>query len=92
MIDYAYTGEPKARTFMEGVRTWFDANSSTLTEEQTNSAFHGAFALAAAYDQAKFDAAMTTWLNVKGDDVPYFQATLRLLYLLAAAGKFPSTM
>lgn len=92
MIDYAYTGEPKARTFMEGVRTWFDANSSTLTMEQTNSAFHGAFALAAAYDQAKFDAAMTTWLNVKGDDVPYFQATLRLLYLLAAAGKFPSTM
>jgi endo-1,4-beta-D-glucanase Y len=92
MIDYAYTGEPKARTFMEGVRTWFDANSSTLSMEQTNSAFHGAFALAAAYDQAKFDAAMTTWLNLKGDDVPYFQATLRLLSLLAAAGKFPSTM
>jgi hypothetical protein len=76
---------------MENVRTWFDANSSTLTMEQTSSAFQGAFPLAAAYHQAKFDAAMTTWLNLTGD-VPYFQATLRLLDLLAAAGRFPSTM
>lgn len=92
MIDYAFSGDAKARTFMQGVRTWADANLGTLSMEQTNSAFHGAFALAAAYDPAKFEAAMTVWLNTKGDDVPYFQATLRMLYLLAAAGKFPSTM
>jgi endo-1,4-beta-D-glucanase Y len=92
MVDYAFSGDAKARTFMEGVRTWADANLGTLSMEQTNSAFHGAIALAAAYDPAKFEAAMTVWLNTKGDDVPYFQATLRMLYLLAAAGKFPSTM
>ena len=57
-----------------------------------NSAFVGSFALSAAYDQAAFDAAVASWLSSNGDDNPYFQGTLRVLYLLAAAGKFPSTL
>ena len=47
-----------------------------------------ALALASAVDQTAFDAAVTTWLGSNGDDMPYFQGTLRVLYLYAAAGKF----
>ncbi|MGC4091644.1 MAG: glycosyl hydrolase family 8 [Polyangiaceae bacterium] len=90
MIDYAWSGDAKAQTFMQNVRTWVDTNGTGSMPK--NSAFLGAFALAAAYDKAKFDAAVSSWLGAGGDDGPYFQATLRLLYLLAAAGRFPSTM
>ena len=79
-----------ARTFLEGVTGWTDANG--LGSMPNNSAFVGSFALAAAYDQAKLDAAVAAWLAGNGDDNPYFQGTLRVLYLLAAAGKFPSTL
>jgi hypothetical protein len=67
-----------------------DANTPCI--DQANSAFLGGYALAAAYDKTKFEAAMTSWLTAEVADKPYFQATLRLLYLLAAAGKFPSTL
>jgi hypothetical protein len=36
---------------------------------------------------------VTAWLgSTTSDDKPYFQGTLRVLYLLAAAGKFGSTL
>jgi endo-1,4-beta-D-glucanase Y len=90
MVDYAWSGEPKAKTFLQGITTYTDANG--LGSMPNNSAFVGSFALAAAYDQTKLDAAVTSWLHSNGDDTPYFQGTLRVLYLLAAAGKFPSTL
>jgi len=90
MVDYAWSGEPKAKTMLQGVRGWVDANGTGSMP--SNSAFLGSFALAAAYDQQAFDAAVSSWLGSNGDDSPYFQGTLRVLYLLAAAGKFPSTL
>lgn len=92
MVDYAWTGDARALTFLKNVNTWVDANGLVNSTQPNNSAFVGALALASAYDQAKLDAAVTTWLASKGDDMPYFQGTLRVLYLLAAAGKFPSTL
>ena len=35
---------------------------------------------------------MSGWLGAKLDDAHYYQATLRMLYLLVAAGKFSSTL
>lgn len=90
MVDYAWSGDPNAKTFLEGVRGWVDGHD--LGSVPNNSAFVGSFALAAAYDQQKLDAAVSSWLGSNGDDTPYFQGTLRVLYLLAAAGKFPSTL
>jgi endo-1,4-beta-D-glucanase Y len=90
MVDYAWSGEPKAKTMLEGVRGWVDANGTGSMPN--NSAFLGSFALAAAYDQQALDTAVSSWLASSGDDSPYFQGTLRVLYLLAAAGKFPSTL
>jgi endo-1,4-beta-D-glucanase Y len=88
MVDYAWTGHAGARTFLEGVNAWVSSNG--LGSHPNNSAFVGAFALASASDQTAFDAAVTSWLGSGGDDVPYFQGTLRVLYLYAAAGKFRS--
>jgi hypothetical protein len=60
--------------------------------QQQNSAFIGGFALAGIYDQTKFNGYVTAWMGAQMDDAPYFQGSLRLLYLLLAAGKFPSGM
>ncbi len=91
MVDYGFSEDPRARTFLENVNTWVAAHSLT-SPHPNNSAFVGALALASAVDQAAFDAAVSTWLGSMGDDMPYFQGTLRVLYLHAAAGKFPSTL
>lgn len=59
--------------------------------QEHNSAFIGAFALAGITDQAKLDSYVNAWLADKqGDDKPYFQGTLRVLYLMTAAGRFSS--
>jgi endo-1,4-beta-D-glucanase Y len=91
--DYAWSGDLRARTFMQNMVTWLDANGGVPgAAQQQNSAFIGGFALAGAYDQTKFDGYMSGWLGATVDDVPYFQNTLRLLYLLVATGRFSSTL
>jgi hypothetical protein len=57
-----------------------------------DSAFQGGFALTAIADPSAFDGQVEAWLGAGGDDGPYFQATLRLLYLLVAGGRFQSTL
>jgi endo-1,4-beta-D-glucanase Y len=92
-VDYGWSGDTRAKTFMENICTWVDAHGGLpQAAQQQNSAFVGAFALAGAYDQGKFDGYMASWLGAKLNDTPYFQGTLRVLYLLVAAGKFSSTM
>jgi endoglucanase len=97
-VDYAWTGDTRAKTFMQNISTWVDAHGGlpnavdALPDRGENSAFVGAFALAGGYDQGKFDGYMSGWLNAKLDDTPYYQGTLRVLYLLVAAGKFSSTL
>jgi endo-1,4-beta-D-glucanase Y len=87
MVDYAWSGDARARTFLENVNQWV-ATNGLVGSHPENSAFVGAKALASAVDQAAFDSAVATWLASNGDDMPYFQNTLRVLYLYAAAGKF----
>jgi endo-1,4-beta-D-glucanase Y len=92
-VDYAWTGDSRAKTFMQNVSSWVDQNGGLLkASPQPNSAFVGAFALAAGYEQGKFDSYMSAWLSATVDDTPYYQGTLRVLYLLVAAGKFSSTL
>jgi endo-1,4-beta-D-glucanase Y len=91
--DYAWSGDARARTFMQNVVAWLDSNGGLpAAAQQQNSAFIGAFALAGAYDQAKLDAYMSAWLGATVDDMPYFQNTLRILYLLVATGKFSQAL
>jgi endo-1,4-beta-D-glucanase Y len=97
-VDYAWTGDARAKTFMQNVSSWVDAHGGlpnavqSLPSGAENSAFVGSFALAGGYDQGKFDGYTSAWLNAKLDDAPYYQGTLRVLYLLVAAGKFSSTL
>ena len=57
---------------------------------EKNSAFVGALTfLHMPAGQEAFQAACTTWLNSSMADNVYFQDSLRLLYLLLAAGRFP---
>jgi endo-1,4-beta-D-glucanase Y len=91
--DYAWTAEPRALTALEGVASWVQQNGGIpATNMPNNSAFNGTFALASIGDAANFDTQVGAWLNSGGDDGPYFQATLRMLYLLVAGGRFPSTL
>jgi endo-1,4-beta-D-glucanase Y len=93
-VDYGWSGDTRAETFMQNISSWVDENGGLPKAAQAqNSAFIGAFALAGGYEQGKFDSYMSGWLNAENlDDAPYFQGTLRVLYLLAAAGKFSSTL
>jgi endoglucanase len=92
-VDYAWTGDTRAKTFLENISSWVDGHGGLPSAAQAqNSAFVGAFALAGGYDQGKFDGYMSAWLGAKLDDAPYYQGSLRVLYLLVAAGKFSSTL
>jgi endo-1,4-beta-D-glucanase Y len=92
-VDYAWTGDTRAKTFMQNISSWVDAGGGLpKAAQQQNSAFVGAFALAGGYQQGKFDDYMAAWMGAELDDAPYFQGTLRVLYLLVAAGKFSSTL
>jgi endo-1,4-beta-D-glucanase Y len=92
-VDYAWTGDTRAKTFMQNISTWVDAHGGLPSAAQVqNSAFVGSFALAGGYDQAKFDSYVMSWLGAKLDDTEYYSGTLRVLYLLVAAGKFSSTL
>jgi endo-1,4-beta-D-glucanase Y len=92
-VDFAWSGDDRARTTLE-------ATAARVTKEggipagtyPNNSAFQGAFALSFITDQQSFDSMTEAWMNAGGDDTPYFQATLRLLYLQVALGRFPSTL
>ena len=98
--DYAWTGDTRAKTFMQNVASWVDAHGGLPAAvgalpngaNEFNSAFVGSFALAGGYDQGKFDGYMSGWLNAELDDAVYYPGTLRVLYLLVAAGKFSSTL
>ncbi|MEO8905385.1 MAG: glycosyl hydrolase family 8 [Polyangiaceae bacterium] len=92
-VDYGWSGDTRAKTFMQNISGWVDANGGLPKAAQVqNSAFIGAFALSGGYEQGKFDSYLAGWLGAKMDDQPYYQGTLRVLYLLVAAGKFSSTL
>ena len=88
--DYFWYCTPEARTFLENVSTYVDGHGGVSgVPFDKNSAFLGAFALSAMpFGQGKLDGYVNSWLTTPMDDTPYFQATLRRLYLQLAAGQF----
>jgi endo-1,4-beta-D-glucanase Y len=89
-VDYLWFCTPAAQTFLEKVSAYVDAQGGVASVPfDKNSAFLGSFALSGmAVSQAKLDAYVGSWLSAKKDDTPYFQGTLRVLYLDTAAGAF----
>jgi len=89
-VDYFWFCTPEARTFLQGVSTYVDGHGGVAgVPFDKNSAFLGGFALSAMpLGQSKLDTYVTAWLTAQTDDTPYFQGTLRRLYLQLAAGQF----
>ena len=63
---------------MQNVSSWVDQQGGLpMAAQQQNSAFVGAFALAGAYEQGKFDTYMSGWLSARTDDTPSISRDLR---------------
>jgi endo-1,4-beta-D-glucanase Y len=103
--DYAWTQAPEAKKILDTFRTQglqkklpYDFQASQ--NKDRNSAFIGAMALSAvSADQETMNAFCTDWLSRDLgygtgllDDSPYFQGTLRVVYMLLAGGAFQSTL
>ena len=83
---------PEAKTFLQKISTFVASKGGvTSTGYANNSAFVGAFADSGiAVSQAKIDAYVKSWMGATSmDDTPYFQGSLRGLFLLLANHAFP---
>jgi hypothetical protein len=96
-MDYMWYCTPEAKTFLQNVSSFVDGKGGVANtgypagESTTNSAFLGAFVDSGiAVSQAKIDSYVKDWMDAKLADTPYFQATLRRLYLMVAGGKMQS--
>src|SRR5450631_8175 len=96
-MDYMWYCTPDAKTFLQKVSSFVDGKGGVANtgypagESTTNSAFLGAFVDSGiAVSQAKIDSYVKDWMDAKLADTPYFQATLRRLYLMVAGGKMQS--
>ena len=100
--DVAWSGEAAAQAHLKWFKDHIDSKGGVAgMAYDRNSCFYGGFALAGmAGSQADFDAYMAAWQGMMSknmsdgglDDNPYYQATLRVIYLLVASGQFPSTL
>jgi endo-1,4-beta-D-glucanase Y len=88
-IDYGLTGDERPRTVLEKLITFVDGQGGPAGGPyDKNSAFHGSFTMPGLIDQAKLDSYFDAWMQSQMDDGPYYQATLRLLFIQAAGGQF----
>jgi endo-1,4-beta-D-glucanase Y len=97
-VDYAWSGNPDARAFLEAMAGNVDraggladlADTESFADKR-NSAFLGTLSLPGIVtNQQKLDSYVSDWETYEKDDVWYYQATLRLLALLVAGGFFPA--
>ncbi len=92
--DYAWFQGTDAQGVLSQISAYVDSHGGIAgVSFDPNSAFRGSLALSGiATTQEKFDTYVTDWLASATQDDPYFQATLRVLFLMLAAGQFPSTL
>jgi endo-1,4-beta-D-glucanase Y len=96
-MDYMWYCTPEAKTFLQKVSSFIDGKGGVTStgypagESTTNSAFMGAFVDSGiVVSQAKIDGYVKDWMGATLADTPYYQATLRRLYLMVAGGKMLS--
>jgi endo-1,4-beta-D-glucanase Y len=90
--DYAWFNEPKAVTFLNNLATYVDANGGVARLFEPNSNYRGALAMSALpATSAKAQEYTDAWLTTAVDDESYFPGTLRPLYLLLLAHRFPKS-
>jgi len=90
--DYAWFNEPKAVTFLNNLASYVDANGGVARLFAPNSAFRGGLAMSALpATSTKAQEYTDAWLSTSVDDDTYFPGTLRPLYMLLMAHKFPKS-
>jgi endo-1,4-beta-D-glucanase Y len=98
--DFAWASATEAKTLLDKFRTTgMGGKLPYAATDQHNSAFVGAMALSAiSADQTTMDSFCNDWLKRAAtsggelDDSQYYQATLRLVYMMLAAGMAVSTL
>lgn len=90
--DYAWSGDASAAQVLQRISNYVDqANGIANVPFEPNSAFRGSLALSGMVrGQAVFDTYVSDWL-ASVSDTQYYSGTLRALFLMFAAGQFPST-
>jgi hypothetical protein len=88
--DYVWFNEPKAATFLNQLATYVDGHGGVARLFEPNSAFRGGLAMSALpATGTKAQEYTDAWLTTSVDDDTYFPGTLRPLYMLLLANKFP---
>jgi endo-1,4-beta-D-glucanase Y len=99
-LDYAWSGNADAKGFLQRMSQTVDARGGITAmadadnfEDKRNSAFLGSLSLSgSAVDAQKLDTYVREWQAYDDlDDQWYYQATLRVLFLMAAGGFFPAS-
>jgi hypothetical protein len=99
-IDYAWSGNADAKGFLQRMSQTVDARGGITAmadaddfEDKRNSAFLGSLSLSgSAVDAQKLETYVREWQAYDDlDDQWYYQATLRVLFLMTAGGFFPSS-
>jgi endo-1,4-beta-D-glucanase Y len=99
-IDYAWSGNADAQGFLRRMSQTVDSRGGIAAmadaddfEDKRNSAFLGSLSLSgSAVDAQKLDSYVREWQAYDGlDDRWYYQATLRVLFLMTAGGFFPAS-
>jgi endo-1,4-beta-D-glucanase Y len=97
-LDLAWSNDAAPRALLARMSETIDSSGgltaladSDSFEDKRNSAFLGSLSLSGTgVSQEKFDGYVTEWLSYEDvDDSWYYQATLRVLYLMVAGGYFP---
>jgi hypothetical protein len=86
--DYGWFGDERAKTFLDALYAGsVQGKQASQWSDQSNSAMLGAFALSGvSSDDVTMQGLCDAWSSAQMDDNPYFQNTLRLLFLLTAGG------
>lgn len=99
-LDLAWSNDAEPRALLQRMSQTIDAAGgltaladSDSFEDKRNSAFLGSLSLSGvAVSQDKLDGYVSEWAAYEDvDDVWYYQATLRVMFLMAAGGFFPSS-
>ncbi len=90
-IDYMWNNEDRAVQILDKFAAYVETQGGVARAFTTNSNFRGGSALAGMQKDATTAQAYTdAWLESVVDDETYFPGTLRLVYMLLAANKFPN--
>jgi endo-1,4-beta-D-glucanase Y len=88
--DYVWNNEAKAVTFLNNFSKYVESNGGVSRLFTPNSNFRGGSGLSGLPQaSAKAQEYTDAWLQTSVDDTTYFPGTLRLVYMLLAANKFP---